>query len=479
MTQKFDDLHAAALARADAELTHIAQTEQLSDEQFARITARALEKAGFPTRTTTAAAAVQPVIRHRKRTKLLGALIAAALSVTVLAVGVGGYLRYNKALLEDRFGVLGTAKLEDLNVPQPVTFTNGTVNATVEAVLSDGNRAMALITYTLADPAQEINWDLQLYQTADPADTGFISAESHVVGDKGKTCLQTLMLNLTPNTVHDAFTLQYAKTETGFPSAEDIKAAKKEGMRAEDLYESPAFVGSHAPYFNELTDGLQITLPLVQNIPVLTLCAENGNTVKLSGYELFSEDENLSAVPWGRETGILKLTRSDGSTAETALLWGHSSRDAEGADYSQIYYAELIDGVKYNSDKPNTYIGFADVMNVTEIEYNGTVYTRVSGADKIMYDEEGNAVPHDNGEYPVNENGQTYGGGMDADYPEDMPDLIAVVGDNGVHGYIYAAETYGDAPRTPAEALRVSGEKKIYNVYLSDGVTVVDTFTED
>ena len=58
MTQKFENLHAEALQLADAALAHIAETTHISDAETERITARAMEKAGF------AKPAQKPVLRQ-------------------------------------------------------------------------------------------------------------------------------------------------------------------------------------------------------------------------------------------------------------------------------------------------------------------------------------------------------------------------------------------------------------------------------
>lgn len=94
-------------------------------------------------------------------------------------------------------------------------------------------------------------------------------------------------------------------------------------------------------------------------------------------------------------------------------------------------------------------------------------------------------TPHTHSEYEVNENGQTYGIG-DANYVEDLPDLQLAEGDNGIKGYVYTYDLlYKDMPTNPEEAVALMESKangtyvpKVINVYESDGVTVIDTFTE-
>lgn len=94
-------------------------------------------------------------------------------------------------------------------------------------------------------------------------------------------------------------------------------------------------------------------------------------------------------------------------------------------------------------------------------------------------------APHTHSEYEVNENGQTYGIG-DANYVEDLPDLQLAMGDNGIKGYVYTYDLlYKGEAKNPEEAVaqmeaRANGTyvPKVINVYESDGVTVIDTFTE-
>lgn len=95
-------------------------------------------------------------------------------------------------------------------------------------------------------------------------------------------------------------------------------------------------------------------------------------------------------------------------------------------------------------------------------------------------------APHIKGNYEVNENGQTYGVCVDSPYVDDAPDLQPVIGDNGIEGYAYTEDLlYKGAAKNPEEAVAqmeaiANGtyEPVVINVYESDGVTVIDTFTE-
>ena len=64
----------------------------------------------------------------------------------------------------------------------------------------------------------------------------------------------------------------------------------------------------------------------------------------------------------------------------------------------------------------------------------------------------------------------------------DLPDLVAVVGDHGVDGYVLSKELAADPnanPATPAEAIanQAKGKDRVLRVFTADGRTQVDTFT--
>lgn len=131
-----------------------------------------------------------------------------------------------------------------------------------------------------------------------------------------------------------------------------------------------------------------------------------------------------------------------------------------------------------------------DGVVYTDAEKTDVAESLYMGNDGNMYiDPEMNvAVPHkDETEYEVNENGETFGTCLDVIYPEDEPDLMAAVGDNGRKGYIRKTELDDDEMakcETPEEAVRIQEERekngnppRVINVYESDGVTVIDTFT--
>ena len=82
--------------------------------------------------------------------------------------------------------------------------------------------------------------------------------------------------------------------------------------------------------------------------------------------------------------------------------------------------------------------------------------------------------------WPRNASGMTYGSGLDAQSPQDEPDLIKVEATNGKVGYSLRTDLEGPEPKTPQEALRIqaarAGTAQEIPVYLSDGITNVGVF---
>ncbi|QPR68139.1 hypothetical protein MHB44_18665 [Lysinibacillus sp. FSL H8-0500] len=81
--------------------------------------------------------------------------------------------------------------------------------------------------------------------------------------------------------------------------------------------------------------------------------------------------------------------------------------------------------------------------------------------------------------YAVNENGLTYGTDFYAESLEDSPDLVAVIGTNGVEGYVYAKELYPELTTFDEVTAYINSGQQSYTVpvYAEDGVTIVDSFT--
>lgn len=72
--------------------------------------------------------------------------------------------------------------------------------------------------------------------------------------------------------------------------------------------------------------------------------------------------------------------------------------------------------------------------------------------------------------FPVNSHGQTYGSDAAAETPRDAPDLIGVIGDSGIAGFVLKGDLYGGGgPNNPGPS--------VLNVYDSEAAQVIDTFT--
>ena len=105
--------------------------------------------------------------------------------------------------------------------------------------------------------------------------------------------------------------------------------------------------------------------------------------------------------------------------------------------------------------------------------------TKKSDVSIEMTEEEKNSFVH----YNINESGESYGTAMDSPDGRD-PDLVAVLGDNGIVGYARSSDLDGEMPSSPEEAIMMQEERekagnppRVINVYKTDGVTVIDTFT--
>ena len=375
MMQEFENLSAKALGLADDDLAHIADTEQLTDAENDRIAANVLGRLNL-----TPVQPVPIVKKNRKRRiRIIGTLIAAVIAVGALGLGVSGWVNYNRRQAQKYFGEIGTAKLEELGyAARQQSFSNGKINASLTAVLCDGSNALALLTFEPADPEEKIDWDLELYgmqesgQTENQFCKAFPQSFSRRVYDS--QCWVTLEMRIGDLSEGDQFTFRFDKQETNFPTEEEIKKWKKDkdGM-FEDHFESPEFIGRHDPYFNEYSDGLEITVPLTTNVPSVTIQSERGDTMELSGIA-------LSGQSWIPGSPCFTAVYADGTEKElfymssgTTFVGGPEGSE-EYYSYAKIY--EAIDGVTFRMNDPSTYNGFIDVTQIESVELGGTVYTR-------------------------------------------------------------------------------------------------------
>lgn len=153
---------------------------------------------------------------------------------------------------------------------------------------------------------------------------------------------------------------------------------------------------------------------------------------------------------------------------ETGILLSYETFDPDG---TRNGYFEL------------TSLTVDEEIDVKHFDPEG--YTCIDPDGTYLDSEHTVRAPHVHVGYQINENDQTYGTAPDSVYPEDFPDLISVIGDNGKQGYIYKEDYFGDIAMSPEEAEKIAEaqhngtyEPRTVNVYASDGKTVIDTFTE-
>lgn len=381
----FNDLDVQALGLADSALSHIAKTTFCSGTETCRILRRTLQKANIPHTQVDSLpeppkAALNP--RKKRRVRLLAAAGAAIATAMIGAIGVSGRLLYNKPFTERTLGLLGTARLEELDLPDPVTYTNGIVNATVDAALFDGYNAFVLLTFEATDPEQKIDWKKELHgwepECSSP-DCGFPACVEEmsmpvVVGDQ---CWVRMILRK----ISDApsVTLTLHQNELDMPDPELIE--QYEGDPS-DLYPDPALLNDPDPVRNRYTDGLSIEIPLTVNTPVLTLTADDGSgyTIYLSGFEMYTRDPVFDC----EGTLELKAFKNDGTEMNlfAPVYSSHIFSSPEsGGEYSYAKLYEMIDGKHRKPRDPSGYNGFFDISGITGFELNGTRYSPAANPD--------------------------------------------------------------------------------------------------
>ncbi len=345
MEQRFDNLDMQAMTLADAELSNIASTQKLRDAETKRITELVLQKTGIANNTA------HKGIRKQSCKKLGIILTAAVLTITAMGVSVSGYLRYNQPMVERNFGILGARRLEEMHLPDPVTYTNGVVDLTVEAVLCDGQYAMVLATLEAVDEKQKIDWEyeISLYEYIEDASEdvigrfeSFLLMETdHKVVDN--QCWATWIFRINEGYSGSDAKLKFFKTTTYTPCDKDVPV-------------------------NAATEGIVFPVSLVQNIPVLTLTSENGTTMYLSGYQLYASSMNAFT------DFDFRLHRNDGSVSECVIpvysSYGNESEEGKWASTDGKVY-EIIAGKEFDQSDPSTYIGYLDLTDVAYIEFDG------------------------------------------------------------------------------------------------------------
>lgn len=359
MEQRLEQMSVQALSLADQTLAQIAETQRLDTAQTARITDMALTKAGL----------VQPKqikARRSSTKKRLGVmLLAAALTTAALGIGVSGYLRYNKPLAEANFGVLGARRLEEIIQPEPVTYTNGVIDLTVEATIYDGKSALVLATMRAVDPNMEIEWEYEIY----PNEWMKEDAESESGYGYGMTTARQV------TTRHQVFDdVCWVTWELYVPDPGAAQSMQLEFYPSSMLVPERNLFGvleGHEVATNTASNGLQFTVPLIQNTELRTLQADNGDRLYLSGFRLYGEKrDSLSG-------DFFTIDWKDGNRAECRIETIHySENDSENGSWTigstPVY--QTIEGKRFRWVDPTTFNGFVDVTDIDHIELNGTHY---------------------------------------------------------------------------------------------------------
>lgn len=184
------------------------------------------------------------------------------------------------------------------------------------------------------------------------------------------------------------------------------------------------------------------------------------NGVSAIGQIGFSSGSNVKTGYIGINA---KLYTSGGSQV-TASGWVYNDRD----------FASSVTGMiteSPNVTKAGTYHSKSDMRF-----YNGNTYNTLTSNGSPFIALSLDAIP--NKPYEVNEDGLTYGSDYYANSIESSPDLIQVIGKNGVEGYVYSKDMNLDLNTLEAvEEYINSGQSDLtIPVYANDGVTIVDTF---
>ena len=324
----------------------------------------------FLVSANTASAQPEIKVHHRKTRKSLIMIAAAAVSIGILGITVSGGLIFNRKQAEKYFGEIGAAKLESVSSDAQQTFTNGKIRANVSAVLNDGKKVISLITFEPENPDDKIDWDLEACEahTAGNPDISLADQHRQVYGD---ACWMTFVEDLRWLSGGDSFTFRYDKREADLPTKEDIEQCKREGGQVEDLYDNMALIGKESAWYNEYADGLEITIPLTQNVSLIDLTGESGEKFQISGFGLYADRHVYLNKP------ELTAHFSDGRTKTLFYLPGsvNGSNDENGMTYqfyAKIY--EAADGKTFRFNRPENYNGLIDLTGLESLEVDGVTY---------------------------------------------------------------------------------------------------------
>ncbi len=366
MEKKFEELSVRALSLADAELARIAETETLDPEQNLRLTQRVLEKAGIQPEETVQNA--KSVCCSKKRIRLLGVLIAAVIAVFALGIGVSGWLTYNKPLMESYFGTIGDERLQELMLPDPQTFSNGIVKATVEASMRDSNIMLVLMTFESADENKPINWAKLMDHEARYHDDNLFIYSPEILDENGEP------VGTPENPAKDVL-----GSSGGVFRYENHNTVASAEFRLEIMNPDLDADAITLRFENQGQGSLDVTVPVTPPLESVVFEAENGKQMTLSPI-WFRTSVAEFVTSFDDSWHNILLNRSDG-TQTKGYLNHLGSRGYHGTDgkwsYSESMIYEVTEGMEFDRDKPETYNGFLDISNIESVEWHGMIYHRI------------------------------------------------------------------------------------------------------
>lgn len=157
-----------------------------------------------------------------------------------------------------------------------------------------------------------------------------------------------------------------------------------------------------------------------------------------------ADDKN---VPTGY-VGLNSNLYNDGGALVKTTGWEYSETDLNGWSITAGKYYET--GSYYSKGQVKLYNG------------NGYYTYTANASPNLMV--KSSALT----QVRTNDKGQTYGSDMLVECGENEPDLILAIGTNGVEGYVYSSEVYGERCS--------SSPSRLIPLYKKDGITVIGTF---
>ena len=364
MEKRFENLHVHALDLADAELTHIAQTEQLPAEDTVRLIAKTLKKADIPRKQTDfGSKTLLKTAPPRKRIRLFGGLLAAAVAIGALGVGVSGWLTYNKPMMEGYFGLEGEARLAAMNLPeQESVISESGVRVTPEAFLWDDHRAIALITFESADASDSIDWLKPMHQGSMDLlyyNCSVLDEDGNVRGVEGN-----------PFTGHGSvmpMSERIAWKKSNECVTAEIEFDVEEGFSADVLT---------LQFQSETYGRINVPVQVGEKLPTKQFQTDDGMEMYLSPIGFWATGMIGAGGGWEE----LRLHRADGTISNVYLesIGGYGSGSPDGyraESMAKVY--EVTEGMTFEYRHPETYTAFVNVEDITAIDWSDRHYEPV------------------------------------------------------------------------------------------------------